>query len=132
MDPDKQLIRIDHIKETAMDTKSTMSNPRRTLIIIFTLITAFVHLYLSLSSKPIDPIFLLNFLGYLALLAAYTLPLPVVKNYHGLVRWVFMAFAAVTIIAYFVVNGFVNIYWFAFPTKLIELALIVLLWFDKN
>jgi len=115
-----------------MDTKSMSLTPRRTGILILTLITAFVHLYLSLSSQPIDPIFLLNFLGYLAMLAAFFLPLPVIKNYHRYVRWAFMAFASVTIIAYFIVNGFVNIYWFAFPTKLIEVALIVLLWFEKE
>ena len=115
-----------------MNTKSKLLTPRRILIIVFTLITAFVHLYLSLSSQPIDAIFLLNFLAYLALLAAFFLPIPVIKDYHRWVRWAFMAFAAVTIIAYFVVNGFVNIYWFAFPTKLIELALIVLLWLEKE
>ncbi len=114
-----------------MDTKSIMLTPRRILIIVLTLITAFVHLYLSLSSTPLDPIFLLNCLGYLALLAAFFLPLPVIKNYHSLVRWAFMAFAVATIIAYFVVNGFVNIYWFALPTKLIEVVLIVLLWLEK-
>jgi hypothetical protein len=116
-----------------MANKSIVLTPRRTAILVLGLITAFVHLYLSvIISKPIDPVFMLNFLGYLALLAAFFLPLPVIKNYHRWVRWAFIAFAAVTIIAYFVVNGFVNLYGFGIPTKLVEVVLIVLLWFEKE
>jgi len=115
-----------------MESKSLSMTPRRIGTIVLTLVTAFVHLYLSLSSNPFDPVFFLNFLGYSGLLLAYNLPMPIFRRYHAWLRWAYMAFTLVTIIAYFVVNGLVNIYWFAFPTKLVELVLIVLLWFDKE
>lgn len=112
-----------------MDTKSLNLTSRRDLIIILTIITAFVHLFLSLSTQPIDIMFLLNFLGYLGLLAAFILPLPVFKNYHGLVRWAFMAFTLVTIVGWIIFGLRV---WFAYPDKVIELVLVFLLWKEKG
>ena len=45
-----------------MESKSLSMTPRRIGTIVLTLVTAFVHLYLSLSSNPFDPVFFLNFL----------------------------------------------------------------------
>ncbi|HVP20488.1 MAG TPA: hypothetical protein VMS73_01360 [Anaerolineaceae bacterium] len=111
-----------------MGTKSSSLSSTRYGIIIITVITALVHLYLAITSNPFDIVFFLNFLGYLALLAAYILPIPILKDYKGLVRWVFMAFVVVTIIAWILVGLRV---WFAYIDKILEVALVVLLWFDK-
>jgi hypothetical protein len=105
-------------------------------IIITTLITALMHLGLSIlllsgsEYQTLGVLFILNGLGYLALLAAYFLPQPVFKRYRGLTRWLLAGFAAVTIIAWFVMNGD-----FSDPASLItkaaELILIVLLLLDR-
>ena len=115
-----------------MESKSLSMTPLRIGTIVLTLVTAFVHLYLSVSSNPFDPIFFLNFLGYIGLLLAYNLRLPIFERFHAWLRWAYMAFALVTIIAYFVVNGFTNYMGFGLPTKAVEVVLIVLLWFDKE
>jgi hypothetical protein len=111
-----------------MESKSLAMSTSRIGIIVIAVITALVHLYLAVTSTPFDIVFFLNFLGYLALLAAFILPLPIIKDYKGLVRWVFMAFAVVTIIAWVLIGLRV---WFAYIDKILEVALVVLLWFEK-
>ncbi len=95
-------------------------------IVILTLATAFVHLSLLFP----DPLFILNGLGYLALLAAYFLPLPFTKDYRGLVRWIFIGYILVTILAWVVMGD--KTWWVGYITKLIEIVLVVLLWTDKE
>jgi hypothetical protein len=98
-------------------------------IIVLTLITAIIHFTLLFP----DPVFILNGLGYLALLAAYFLPLPVAKDNRGLVRWIFMGFVAVTILAWVAIG---DKSWpdgaLGYITKLVELVLIALLWNDRR
>ena len=59
-------------------------------IIIFTLITAFMHLAAAFDKQLFpdgpDPLFILNGLGYLGLLGAYFLPIPFFQQRHELVR----------------------------------------------
>lgn len=73
---------------------------------------------------PLPTLFLLNGIGYLVLLVA--LYLPALRPYQRIVRWLLIAFAAVTIIMYFVVAGFrfnpIGLF-----DKVAELALIALL-----
>lgn len=97
------------------------------VIIGLTLVTAIIHLFLP------GIIFKLNTLGYLGLLAAYFLVIPGLGFLkREWVRWAFMGYAAITIVAYFVswgLDGFfqpVGIF-----TKLVELALIFFLWRDR-
>jgi len=96
-------------------------------IIVLTLITAAVHFTLLFP----DPVFILNGLGYLTLLAAYFLPVPIAKDNRRLVRWAYMGFAAVTILAWVAIGdksgpaGALGYF-----TKLVELVLIALLWND--
>ena len=101
-------------------------------IIILTLATAAIHLALAIRipNPMFTTVFILNALGYVVLLVAYLL--PQLASYHKLVRWVFIAFTAVTVIAYFVFNAsnFVNPV--GLLTKAIEIALIVLLWLDRR
>lgn len=94
-------------------------------IILLTLVTAFIHFSLLFP----DVIFILNGLGYLILLAAMYLPLPYARDNRGLVRWAFIGFTAVTILAWIAIG---DKSWpggaLGYLTKVIELVLIALLW----
>jgi hypothetical protein len=96
---------------------------------VLTLITAVVHFTLLFP----DPVFILNSLAYLALLAAYFLPVPIARDNRRLVRWVYMGFVAVTILAWVAIG---DKSWPAgalgYFTKVIELVLIALLWNDRR
>lgn len=103
-------------------------------IIILTLATAVTHLVLAFSALRLGDMttffmFILNGLGYMTLLAAYYLPLPIARDYPKLVHWAFIAFTAVTIIGWvaFGARNFVG-----YGDKLIELVLIVLLLTDRK
>jgi hypothetical protein len=114
-----------------MEATQVKFGTKHTVIVVLTLATALVHLYLfiSLGAPYISSnlMFLLNSLGYLALLAAYFLPFA--QPYHGLVRWVFMGFIAVTIVAWLVLGD--KTWLLGYVTKLIEIVLLALLWTDK-
>ncbi len=102
----------------------------RTLILVFTLITAFVHLTLgigSLSEGFFGILFILNAIGYVVLLVALLRPFAFLQGQGRLVHYALMAFAAVTIIAWLVMNGdFTSL--IGVVTKLDELLLIVVVW----
>ena len=80
---------------------------RHYAIIIFTLITAVMHLLAAFDKQLFqegpDPLFILNGLGYLGLLGAYFLPIPFFQEKHELVRRGFILFAIVTIVAWLVI-----------------------------
>jgi len=98
-------------------------------IIVLTLVTATVHFTLLFP----DPVFILNSLGYLALLAAYFLPVPIAKDNRRLVRWAYMGFVVVTILAWVAIG---DKSWPAgaegYFTKIVELVLLALLWNDRR
>ena len=73
----------------------------RLIIAILTLVTAAIHL-IVLNLQGIHPEFVLNGLGYLGLLGALWFRIP--AGQQRLLHYAYMAFALVTIIAYFVVN----------------------------
>jgi hypothetical protein len=58
---------------------------------------------------PLSVLFLLNFVGYLVLIVALYVPLPRLaryqQRYHRLIRWLLIAFAAITILGYFAIVG---------------------------
>lgn len=58
-------------------------DPLRIGVIVLALGTAAIHLYLGLSGFPL---FVLNGLGYLALVAALYLPVPRLARYRDAVR----------------------------------------------
>ena len=103
----------------------------RAVITVLTLATAAIHLYLNFNtgSFVFQPIFTLNGLGYLALLAAFLLNLPFLAGREKLVSYVFICYTAVTIVGYFAINGAGG---FTYPlglvTKIIEVILITALW----
>lgn len=105
-------------------------------IILSSMVTALIHLGLVpvLLNDPvyrmIAVIFLLNGLGYLALLAAYLLPQPVFQKYRNLTRWLLIAYAVITILGWLVINRD-----FSDPlgvgSKVAEVILIILLFLDR-
>ena len=94
-------------------------------IVLLALATAIIHLTLSFP----DPVFILNGLGYLGLMAALFLPLPFLENRRRLVRYALMGFTLVTIIAWIAIGMRVPLGYIA---KVIEIALLVLLWIDRK
>lgn len=93
-----------------------------TLGIIVTAIgTALIHLYLGLQGYPL---FVLNGLGYLGLLAALILPIPRISDYWNMTRWVLVSYTALTIFLWILVGARNAI---GYADKAIEIALIVLL-----
>ena len=112
-----------------MDEKSSRLSAVQIGIILTTLATALIHFSLLFP----DVLFILNGLGYLTLLAAYFLPIDLVRNNHNLVRWLFIAFVLVTILAWIVMG---DKSWPAgslgYLTKLIEVVLIILLLVDRQ
>jgi hypothetical protein len=106
-----------------METARVKMGALSYLIILLTLFTAAVHLTLSFP----DAMFILNGLGYLGLLAALYLPLPVAKDNRRLVRWAFIGYTALTIVLW-VFLGARNMG--AYADKLGEVLLIVCLWLE--
>jgi len=104
---------------------TTRLGPLQWGIILLTVATAVIHLYLGIRFS--GPLFILNGIGYLALLAG--LYLPQFSNYRSIIRWALILFTATTIIAWVIVAR-------AQPSplgiadKLIEAALIVLLFIE--
>jgi hypothetical protein len=93
-------------------------------IVILTLATALIHFYLNVLMGKLDPLFTLNGIGYLVLLAALFLPLPFVSRYRTLVKWVLVLYTLVTIAAW-VVFGARD--FLGYLDKAIEAVLVVLL-----
>ena len=112
-----------------MDGNSSRLSAVQVGIILAALATALIHFSLLFP----DVLFILNGLGYLTLLAAYFLPIDLAKRYHNLVRWLFIAFALVTILGWIAIG---DKSWPAgslgYITKLIEVILIVLLLVDRR
>lgn len=69
-------------------------------LIALTLITALIHFQRAMEDPDIRILFILNGLGYFALLAAFYM--PVFQRSHNLVRWAFIVYTAITILLYFV------------------------------
>ena len=94
-------------------------------ITALTLATAFIHLQLAFP----DPVFILNGLGYLALLAALYLPASRLARYRKAARWVLVGYTALTIFLWILFGLRVPI---GYADKVIEVALIVLLLLDAR
>jgi hypothetical protein len=110
----------------------TQLGPIQVGIILLTLATASIHLYLSseiFASGMNGTLFILNGLGYLALLAGLFLPIPIVKNYRPAVRILLMVFTGITILAWAAVGA--RDAW-GFSDKAIEIILLILLWLDRS
>lgn len=89
------------------------------LLVALTAITALIHFQRAMEDPDIRILFVLNGLGYLALLAGFYL--PAFQKFHNLVRWTFIGYTAVTILLYFVwvaMSGEWTIPWGPLPSLL--------------
>ena len=100
---------------------ASTSDPLRIGVIVLTIGTALIHLYLGLQGFPL---FVLNGLGYLTLLAALILPIPRISDYRNLTRWILLGYTALTIFLWIVVGARTVI---GYTDKIIEIVLIALL-----
>jgi hypothetical protein len=90
------------------------------VIIALTLATALIHISLG------GPLFILNGVGYIVLLVALYW-LPQTAAYRTQIRYALIGYTAITIGAYFLMNGDLSST-VGMLTKVIELTLLVLLW----
>jgi len=104
-------------------------------VIVLTVFTALVHLWLAYEQLTIGMaggvMFVFNGLGYLGLLAALYLPLPIefVNQNRSLVRWALIAFALVTILAWAAIGERSLI---GYTDKTIEVVLVILLFVESR
>lgn len=115
-----------------MDLAANLTN-RQKIITGLAVATGVIHLILALLSRSdalFLVLFLLNGLGYLALIAALYY-MPQMAAQRSMLRWVLLGFTAVTFVLYFVFNWTTALNPMGIVDKLIELALMVLLWQDK-
>jgi hypothetical protein len=106
---------------------STQTRMPRITLIILTSITALLHFERAVEDLDIRILFILNGLGYFALLAAFYL--PTFQKYHQFLRWMFISYTAVTILLYFVWVALSGEWTFPVgPTaKIVEIMMIIIL-----
>ena len=104
-------------------TPSSENSVLRIGIAVLTLATALIHLQLNFP----DPVFILNGLGYLVLLAALFVPIPQIARYRNALRLVLVGYAALTILLWVLVGARTPI---GYIDKGIEVVLISLLLLD--
>jgi hypothetical protein len=79
---------------------SAMDGVIRTGVILLTLFAAAVHISLLFP----DPVFILNGLGYLSLLAVLYLPTSWLMDHRRVVRWALIGYATLTILLWVVMG----------------------------
>lgn len=89
-------------------------------IVVLTLVTALIHLTLNFP----DPMFILNGLGYLTLLAALYLPISQLNPYRRIVRWLLIGYTALTFVLWLAIGVRNTI---GYVTAADEVALLLLL-----
>ncbi|MCL4858878.1 MAG: hypothetical protein KJZ93_05700 [Caldilineaceae bacterium] len=107
------------------------------VIILLVLITALIHINLAFRF-PDGPnaIFILNGVGYVALVALLYAPLSAFDSYRPLARWALMGYTALTIALWLMIGAGSPLTGtppspIAYIDKAVELALLVLLWLDQ-
>lgn len=100
--------------------QTTIDRLIRAGIILLVLSTAVTHISLLFP----DPVFVLNGLGYLALLAALYLPIRWLAPYHRGIRWLLIAYTVLTVALWLAFGSRILI---GYLNKLNEIVLIVLL-----
>ncbi len=103
-------------------------------IVVSNLATALLHLSL-LPSMGTDPI-ALNGLGYLGLLGAYFMPMPIFQENHKLAWWGMFGYTALTFVLWIILGdkNFVagTSSAIGYYAKAAEIFLMVFLWADKK
>jgi hypothetical protein len=108
-------------RKSITSTDVSTNDSLRVGVIVLTVGTALIHLYLGLQGFPL---FVLNGLGYLTLLAALILPIPRISDYRNLTRWILLGYTALTIFLWIVVGARTVI---GYTDKIIEIVLIAFL-----
>jgi len=100
-------------------------------VMITTLITAVIHLYIGITLP--STLFILNGIGYLGLLIGLFVQVSIAQKNRSLIRWVLMGFTAVTIVAWLAIG---DKSWpsgaLGYITKFDEVLLLALLWMDRG
>jgi hypothetical protein len=107
----------------------------RIIIVVTGLFTALVHLFvlnylMYTGAGHLDLLFSLNGIGYLTLLGLFTLEPAFLVEQWEFLHYTFMAFAAVTIIAFLILGNPADV--LGWITKADELILIVALWLHQR
>jgi hypothetical protein len=98
------------------------------IIVLAAVATALIHIMLAFQFPGgVDPVFLLNGLGYLGLTILLFLPLPALDRYRNLVRWILIAYTLITVVAWYFIGVRSMI---AYIDKTIEVLLIICLALD--
>jgi len=111
-----------------MVEKSVRFGSLQLSIIALTVITGVIHLAVgALLFSPPNLLFVLNGVGYLVLVALLYWPSLKLGEYRNLIRWILMVYAAVTVFAWIFIGVRSPL---AYLDKVVEVALIVLLWLE--
>ncbi len=89
-------------------------------VVVLVLMAAIVHF----SRLFPDPVFILNGLGYLTLLAALYLPIPLLVSHRRVVRWTLIGYATLTILLWVAIGERTLL---GYSTTAEEVALVMLL-----
>ena len=101
-------------------SRSSVDTAMQVGVVVLTLMAAIVHLSLLFP----DPVFILNGLGYLTLLAALYLPITRLVPYRRAVRWTLIGYTTLTILAWVAIGERTLL---GYSTTLAEVALVALL-----
>ncbi len=105
----------------------------RTLVTITAIVTAVIHLYYAFlqigPTQALGILFIFNALGFLGLLLAYLGKLSFLRLSHNVITWAFIAFTAITILAWIPMGERSPLAYF---TKLDELVLLIALFLGRR
>ena len=100
-------------------------------VIGLTVITALIHLSISFQlADGSGLVFLLNGIGYLALLAAIYGPIGFLARYRSLLCWVLLAYTMLTVVLWLFIGARGSV--LAYVDKVVEIGLIFLLWLEAR
>ncbi len=134
------------MQEMSRSNRTAGLRGRHYAIIVLVIATALIHLAAAqdrvLFPGGTDPLFTLNGIGYLGLLAVYFLPIPFLQRQHKIVWWILFGYVILTIVAWLVIWVGMNVIAqhvaffsrdsvYGVPAKIIEVVLLFLLWQDK-
>jgi hypothetical protein len=106
-------------------SRSGVDTAIRIGVVVLTLMAAIVHL----SRLFPDPVFILNGIGYLTLLAGLYLPIPRLASYRRVVRWALVGYATLTILAWVAIGERTPL---GYSTTTGEVALVILLLMENR
>jgi hypothetical protein len=103
-------------------------------IIVFTLATAFLHLWVYPDIPATDPIFLNGF-GYLLLLGLYFAPIPSFQQYQKQNWWALVIYTALTLVLWVFIGDLdfdaTRTSAIGYYAKVAEIFLLIFLWLDR-